>query len=111
MSSDVDLLVREQTTARHDRELMYPAIQSFSAPRSRSLQDVRRVLGIGCYIVGWLGTDPRCASDVPVPSLGAIRCFYRYDLLLLFSIFGPYCVVVPLIVFFVGRLRVLSCVW
>ena len=38
-------------------------------------------------------------------------CFYRYDLLLLFSILGRYCVVVALIVFFVGRLRVLSCVW
>ena len=75
------------------------------------MQDVTRVLGIGFYIVGWLGTDPRCASDGPVPSLGAIRCFYRYDLLLLFSILGPYCVVVALLVFFVGRLRVLSYVW
>ena len=73
VSSDVDLLVREQTTARHDRELMYPAVLSFSAPRSCSLQDVTRVLGIGFYIVGWLGSDPRCASDGPVPSLGGIR--------------------------------------
>ena len=38
-------------------------------------------------------------------------CFYRYALLLLFSILCPYCVVVALIVFFVGRLRVLSYVW
>ena len=40
------------------------------------MQDVTRVLGIGFYIVGWLGSDPRCASDGPVPSLGGIRVLF-----------------------------------